>query len=154
FADRVAARVGAELVAGLGLTLFAGALAFGAMTTLTTGDFQAVAWLGVSGLGLGLVLPTTIDTALGAVDVENSGVTAGVLEALRSVGGALGAAILGAVLNSTYRGELGHMAPAAPASATDSAVGGVDTASAAHSPAFLHSVRDAFLTGMNTTLWI
>src|SRR5262245_20171312 len=76
-ADRLAARVGAGLVAGLGLTLFAGALAFGAMTTITTGDFQAVTWLGVSGLGLGLVLPTTVHAALGAIDVQHSGVPSG-----------------------------------------------------------------------------
>ena len=54
----------------------------------------------------GLVLPATIDTALGAVSDETSGVSSGVLQALRMVGGVLGAAILGAIINTTYRDQL------------------------------------------------
>jgi hypothetical protein len=72
------------------LALFAAGLALGASTSVTTGDAEAVAWIALSGLGLGLVLPTTIDTALGAVSDESSGVSSGVLQALRMVGGALG----------------------------------------------------------------
>jgi hypothetical protein len=35
-----------------------------------------------------------------------------------------------------------------------SAVAGVDTASAAHSPHLLDAVRDAFVSGMNVTHWV
>ena len=69
----------------------------------TTGDLQAVAWLALCGLGLGLVLPTAVDAALGAVDDETSGVSSGILQALRSAGGVFGAAILGAIMNTIYR---------------------------------------------------
>src|SRR5215471_984319 len=149
-AERIAAGVGARLVACLGFTVFAGGLALGAMTTITTGDLQTVAWLALCGLGLGLALPTVIDAALGAVDDENSGVSSGIIQALRSAGGVFGAAIM----NTMYRDQLSHLGSSLPASARGSAVAGADTATAAHSSALLHTVRESFLSGMNTTLWI
>jgi MFS transporter, DHA2 family, multidrug resistance protein len=153
-ADRIAAGAGARLVACLGFTVFAGGLALGAMTTVTTGDLQAVTWLALCGLGLGLVLPTAIDAALGVADDENSGVSSGILQALRSAGGVFGAAILGAIMNTIYRDQLSHLGSSLPASARGSAVAGADAATTAHSPALLHAVRESFLSGMNTTLWI
>ena len=154
-ADRLAARVGARVVAAVGFALLAAGLAFGATTSVATGDAQTAAWIALSGLGLGLVLPTTIDTALGAVSKDSSGVSTGVLQAFRMVGGVLGAAILGAIINSTYRGQLDQaVSPAAARSARDSAVAGVDAATAAHSQGLLDAVREAFVSGMDRTLWI
>ncbi len=154
-ADRLAARVGARVVAAVGFALLAAGLAFGATTSVATGDAQTAAWIALSGLGLGLALPTTIDTALGAVSKDSSGVSTGVLQAFRMVGGVLGAAILGAIINSTYRGQLDQaVSPAAARSPRDSAVAGVDAATAAHSQGLLDAVREAFVSGMDRTLWI
>jgi EmrB/QacA subfamily drug resistance transporter len=153
-ADRLAARVGAGATATLGFLLFATGLALGATTTVATGDAQAVAWIALSGLGLGLVLPTTIDAALGAVPDDSSGVASGVLQALRMVGGALGAAILGAIINATYRDELEQaVSPELARSARESAVTGIEAANVGHSTPLLDAVRHAFLSGMNLTLW-
>jgi MFS transporter, DHA2 family, multidrug resistance protein len=154
-ADRLAARAGAGTTATLGVMVFAAGLAFGATTSVATGDAQAVAWIALSGLGLGLVLPTTIDAALGAVSDDNSGVASGVLQAFRMVGGALGAAILGALINATYRDQLEQAtSPALAQSARESAVAGIDAANAAHSAPRLDAVREAFVSGMNLTLWV
>jgi DHA2 family multidrug resistance protein-like MFS transporter len=154
-ADRLAARAGVRIVAAGGFALLAAGLALGATTSVATGDAQAVAWIGLSGLGLGLVLPTTIDTALGAVSGEGSGVASGVLQAFRMVGGALGAAILGAFINAIYRDQLEHaVSPALARSTGDSAVAGIDAATAAHSPPLLDAVRDAFVSAMDLTLWV
>jgi MFS transporter, DHA2 family, multidrug resistance protein len=154
-ADRLAARAGATTTAALGLVVFAAGLAFGATTTVATGEGQAVAWIALSGLGLGLVLPTTIDAALGAVSDESSGVSSAVLQALRMVGSTFGAAILGALINTTYHDQLEQAAsPAQAASVGDSPVAGVDAATAAHSAPLLDAVRDAFVSGMGRALWI
>jgi EmrB/QacA subfamily drug resistance transporter len=154
-ADRLAARAGASAVAALGFVLLAGGLALGATSSVATGDTQALAWIALSGLGLGLVLPTTIDAALGAVPADNSGVASGVLQALRMVGGSLGAAILGALINATYRDQLEQaVSPALARPARESAVAGIDAANAAHSAPLLDAVRDAFVSGMNVTLWV
>ena len=155
FADRLVVRAGARTIAALGLALLAVGFAFGATTTSAAGDAHSIAWIALSGLGLGLVLPTTIDTALGAVSEESSGVSSAVLQAFRTVGGALGAAILGALINGTYRDRLDQaVSPALARPARESAVAGVDAASAAHSPHLLDAVREAFVSGMNVTLWI
>jgi EmrB/QacA subfamily drug resistance transporter len=154
-ADRLAARAGVGRTAALGFLVVAGGLALGAMTSVATGDTQAIAWIALSGLGLGLLLPTTIDAALGAVSEANSGVASGVLQALRMVGGALGAAILGALINATYRDQLGEAVSSAVArSARESAVAGVEAANTAHSSPLLDTVREAFVSGMNLTLWV
>jgi MFS transporter, DHA2 family, multidrug resistance protein len=114
-----------------------------------------ISWIALSGLGLGLVLPATIDTALAAVSDESSGVSSGVLQALRMVGGVLGAAILGAIINSTYRDQLEHAVSAPLASsARDSAVTGVEVANASGSQALLDAVRESFVSGMSLTLWV
>ena len=126
-----------------------------AVPAARSGDLQAIAWIALSGLGLGLVLPATIDTALAAVSDESSGVSSGVLQALRMVGGVLGAAILGAIINSTYRDQLEHAVPAPLASsAHDSAVTGVEVANASGSQALLDAVRESFVSGMSLTLWV
>jgi len=154
-ADRLAARAGAGAAAALGLVLLAAGFLLGATTTITTGDGYSLAWISLSGLGLGLALPTTIDAAMGAISDDNSGVSSAVLQALRMVGGALGAAILGALINAAYRDELEQsVSPAFARSAHGSAVAGVDAASAAHSPHLLDTVREAFVGGMNLTLWV
>jgi MFS transporter, DHA2 family, multidrug resistance protein len=155
FADRIVARAGAPAVAAVGFALLAAGLALGAATGVASGDAWAGAWIALSGLGLGLVLPTTIDAALGSVPDDTSAVSSGVLQALRMVGGSLGAAILGSILNATYRDELAHdVSPALAHAAGESAVAGVDAAGAAHSTSLLAAVRHAFVTGMDRTLWI
>jgi MFS transporter, DHA2 family, multidrug resistance protein len=154
-ADRLVARAGARVTAAFGFALLAAGLAFGATTSVTSGDLQAIAWIALSGLGLGLVLPATIDTALAAVSDESSGVSSGVLQALRMVGSVLGAAILGAIINSTYRNELEHAVSAPLASAArDSAVTGVEVANASGSQVLLDAVRESFMSGMSVTLWV
>jgi MFS transporter, DHA2 family, multidrug resistance protein len=154
-ADRLAARAGASRIVALGFLLLAGGLALGATTSVATGDAQAVAWIALSGLGLGLVLPTTIDAALGAVSDDKTGVASGVLQALRMVGGSLGAAILGALINATYRDQLGQaVSPALARPARESAVAGIDAANATDSAPLLDAVREAFVSGMNLTLWV
>jgi hypothetical protein len=50
--------------------------------------------------------------------------------------------------------QLSQLGSSLPASARGSAVTGADAATTAHSPALLHAVRESFLSGMNTTLWI
>jgi MFS transporter, DHA2 family, multidrug resistance protein len=155
-ADRLAVRVGGNVVCSLGFALMAAGLALGATTSVATGDARAAAWIVLAGLGLGLILPTSIDAALGAVSRESSGVASSVLQGARMVAGAFGAAILGSIINSTYRDRLeqASVSPGLVRSARDSAVAGVDAATGAHSSSLLHAVRAAFVSGMNLTLLV
>jgi len=155
-ADRLAVRVGGNVVCSFGFALMAAGLALGATTSVATGDARAAAWIVLAGFGLGLILPTSIDAALGAVSRESSGVASGVLQGARMVAGAFGAAILGSIINSTYRDRLeqASVSPGLVRSARDSAVAGVDAATGAHSAVLLHAVREAFVSGLNLTLLV
>src|SRR5262245_25178909 len=138
-ADRVATRFGANVVCSFGFALMAVGLGLGGTTGVATGDARAAAWILLAGLGLGLILPTSIAAALGAVARGSTGVASVVLQGARMVAGALAAAILGSILNSTYRDELGHAAisPGLARAARDSAVAGVDVATRTHSSSLL-----------------
>ena len=105
-ATRIAAKLGAKLAVALGFAILAAALVLGALTRSGDGGVYAMSWLAVAGLGLGVCLPTAMDAALGALSPEHGGVGSGLIQALRMVGGAFGAAILGSVINSGYRGQL------------------------------------------------
>jgi EmrB/QacA subfamily drug resistance transporter len=146
-AERIARRVGARPVITVGLALIAVASFAGAFTTATTGFGYIAAWITVTGLGLGLTMPPSLDVAMSALTVSRSGVGNAVLQALRQVGGAVGVAVLGTVLNSGYRHDL----PAgAPPVAREGISAGV--AAGAGDPGLLAAVRDAFVHGMDRSL--
>jgi MFS transporter, DHA2 family, multidrug resistance protein len=140
----------------VGFTVMAVALAFGATTAVRSGTGFAAAWLAVFGLGLGLAMPQTMNAALSALSAERSGSGSAVISALRQVGATIGVAVLGTVLGSVYRSHLNVTGlPAAAASVAKSGVvAGVGVAHALGSASLLEEVRNAFVQGMNTMLWV
>jgi len=140
----------------VGFTIMAAALAFGATTKTGSGTGFAAAWLAAFGLGLGLAMPQTMNAALSALSAERSGSGSALISALRQVGATIGVAVLGTVLGTVYSGHLLlHGLPTtAAAAARSSVVAGVGVAHALGSASLLHSVRTAFVQGMNTMLWV
>jgi DHA2 family multidrug resistance protein-like MFS transporter len=155
-ATRVAARLGAKLAVTIGFALLAGGLVLGALTRTADGSGYAMLWLTVAGVGLGVCMPTAMDAALGALSPEHGGVGSALIQALRMVGGAFGAAILGSVINSGYRGglELGALPARAAAVVQDSVAAGVAVAKQLGSADLLAMVRTAFLHGMTTAFLV
>jgi DHA2 family multidrug resistance protein-like MFS transporter len=151
---KLGAAAGAKVTAGLGFVLLAAGLFYGATTEVATGDSLTATWTAVYGFGLGLALPTVMDAALGSLPKDAEGVGSAVNQSIRTVGGSFGAAILGSVLNSAYRGQLdlGGL-PAAAADATrDSVFGGLAVAQAMRLPDLAESVRSAFVHGLDVLL--
>jgi DHA2 family multidrug resistance protein-like MFS transporter len=150
-----APRVGAKALVTLGFAVMAGALAVGAFTTISSGTGFGATWFAVAGVGLGLAIPAAMNAALGALSAERSGAGSALITALRQVGAALGAAILGTVLSSAYQARLDIAGlPAAAAGAVRSGVtGGVAVARSLGSPPLLHSVQTAFVHGLDVMLW-
>jgi len=133
----------------------AAALAVGAGTTVTSGTGFGAAWFAVTGLGLGIAMPTALNAALGALTPERSGSGSALITALRQVGATIGVAVLGTVLDSAYRSGLKVTGlPAATAAAARSSVaGGAAVARAAKSAPLLHAVGVAYVHGMDIMLW-
>jgi MFS transporter, DHA2 family, multidrug resistance protein len=155
-ANRLTTRVPAPVLVGVGFALLATGLAIGATTSMTSSGAFAVAWIGLCGVGTGFVLPTAMDAALGALSTDSSGVGSGVIQAMRMVGATFGAAILGSVLNTAYRGDLdlAGLPPAVAGTVQESVVAGIAIAERAGSAALGASVRSAFVTGVDAMLWV
>lgn len=136
------------------------AAAFTGFTTI--GLHTSYLWMApimvASGLGMGIAMTVTGDTVLASVPKQRSGAASAISETATELGGALGMAILGSVLNAVYRNNLnlpaGLPAPAGHA-ATDSLSGALQAA--ATLPTQLatkvgQTARDAFIAGMHAAL--
>jgi EmrB/QacA subfamily drug resistance transporter len=64
----------------------------------------------LGGFGMGLTMTPATAAAIGSVPIAKAGIGSGVLNTFRQVGGALGIAVMGAIVASQI-----HVAPAAPA---------------------------------------
>jgi MFS transporter, DHA2 family, multidrug resistance protein len=155
-ADRVATRAGAKLTVASGFALLAAGLGVGATTDVTSGTGFIAAWTPVVGLGMGLALATASAAALGALSAERAGVGSAVIQAVNKVGAPLAAALLGSVLNATYRSQLDLAAVPGQvaAAARDSVFAGVAAARQLGSVSLLDAVRAAFVEGMDGMLWV
>ncbi|MFB8118759.1 MFS transporter [Streptomyces sp. NPDC055962] len=127
-------------------------------------SFGSLSWrLILLGLGMGLVTTPMTATAVGSVPYQLAGMAAAGNNAFRQVGGALGPAVLGALLSSRAADALpGHLADAGVSGATSArvaeAVGANGLGGAAGVPLGAEAGRvwaavgDSFLDGMRLCL--
>ncbi|MGD0272645.1 MAG: DHA2 family efflux MFS transporter permease subunit [Gaiellaceae bacterium] len=153
---RLAERAGARFTVALGFALFSIALGLGATTNAASSELFIAGWIALCGAGIGFAMPTAMDAALGALSSERSGAGSGMMQALRMVGGTFGAAVLGSVLNTVYRGglDLAGLPASAARSVRSSVVAGVAVAQKLGSSSLLDSVRGSFVHGMGVMLWV
>ena len=110
----------ARLIHTLGPRVLVAAMTAGMMvglllltrTTVSTGALRIDAALVLFGLGAGLGLPALTDTVMAAVPEREAGVGSAVNDVSRQLGGALGVAVIGSVVNSAYRANLRRGVPA------------------------------------------
>jgi len=141
----------------VGYLLMAVAMALGALTTLGSSIGYTLAWVALSGLGLGLVMPVAMTVALSALSAERSGAGSALLTAMRQVGSTIGVAVLGTVISNSYSSGVAAAAsrlPAEAAAAVKSSVGsGAAVATKLGSAELLGTIRTAFVHGMDAMLW-
>jgi EmrB/QacA subfamily drug resistance transporter len=148
-APRLVPHLGTGLTCALGLVIAAGALAL-----LSTLDESSSYWLLLAGLmplgvGMGLAMTPATTAVTDALPQEKQGVGSAMNDLSREVGGALGIAVLGSLLQSTYRARLdvgGLTAPAADKARESLAL------AASFGPQVAHSAQAAFLDGMQYAL--
>jgi DHA2 family multidrug resistance protein-like MFS transporter len=148
--------VSQKTLISVGFAIMAVALAVGTRTTLASGTGFAASWFAVTGLGLGIALPTALSIALDALAPARSGSGSALITAMRQVGGTIGVAVLGTVLASVYQGRL-HLTGlpvSAVTSVRNSVAGGIATAKASGSTALLDMVRSAYVHGLDVMLWV
>lgn len=148
-------RLGDKTVLAIGFALMAAGLGMGGLTDASSGYGYAAAWIALSGLGLGFTLPTAMDVATSALPAERSGIGSGLIMAMRQVGGTLGVALLGSVLNSIYRHRvaLDGLNAEASRAVQDGVASGAAVAKQAGDAGLLASVRHAYVSGFDAMLW-
>ncbi|MEC3913875.1 MFS transporter [Nocardia sp. CDC160] len=152
FAALVAQGAGAGLVQKFGVRpitlvgMLVLAVGSGALAALDTdsGFWAAALAMALVGAGAGLAMPAAIGALMGAIPPEQAGVGSALNDTIQQTGGALGVAVLGAVLAGTYTDA---MPSGAPAAARDSIAGAVATGDGT----LIAAARDAFTHAMSTT---
>ncbi len=159
FAPKIAARVGVRVTGAVGLGLMA--TSFVIFSTLGTSASYWHFFAGLLPFGAGMALSGSPATTaiVASLPREKQGVASAMNDVSRELGGALGIAVLGSILNTAYRsGVSGHTAqlPTAlaakakgslgAAQAIGHRVGATDLVTHANS-AFVHGVSLALLSG-------
>jgi EmrB/QacA subfamily drug resistance transporter len=144
-APRLSDRVGVTRVCVLGLLLVSGAL-----VVLSQLDGDSSYWLLLTGLvplgaGMGLAMTPATAAITDALPLAKQGVGSAMNDLARELGGALGIAMLGSVLQSSYRSDMDSAPLAAPAAAQARS----SLAIASHmGPSIRHQAEVAFTDGM------
>jgi EmrB/QacA subfamily drug resistance transporter len=100
---KIVERIGSKIVVASGLTIAAGGLLL--LSRLAPGATygQVVVALMVLAAGLALVMPPATESIMGSLPPAKAGVGSAVNDTAREVGAALGVAVLGSIMSSTYR---------------------------------------------------
>jgi EmrB/QacA subfamily drug resistance transporter len=99
-AGRSSDRIGSRALMTAGMLCLAGSLVLFSRLGLDSTFWDILPGLILGGFGMALVMTPMTAAALGSVPVEKSGVGSGVLNTFRQVGGALGIAVMGAIVAS------------------------------------------------------
>jgi MFS transporter, DHA2 family, multidrug resistance protein len=157
FAPRSAAmvtRYGAKAVCAVGLTL----TALGLAGWTLVGEHTPIWFVGVlffiQGVGMANVMPPATESILSTLPRERAGVGSAVANTVRQVGGALGVAVLGAVVMGVYRDRVDPavqlLPPGERGGASESVAGAHAVAARLDAPGLIAAANDAFLTALHT----
>ncbi|WP_265447390.1 MFS transporter [Flexivirga meconopsidis] len=149
-APHLVARFGLRPLCAAGMTLVAGAMCGLAALGDSTAYWLIAVLLWVLGTGMGWTMTPATSAITDALPREQQGVASAMNDLAREFGGALGIAVLGSILSSTYRARL--RTPGLPQPAAGKARESV--AAATHfGGSVAQSARDAFMAGMHHALF-
>jgi EmrB/QacA subfamily drug resistance transporter len=159
-AARATERVGAKAVVTTGLLVVAGGLWLLSGVGLADG-YAPIGWsLAVLGVGMGLTMAPATDSIMGSLPLAKAGVGSAMNDTTRQVGGALGVAVVGSVLSTSYGNgiepALAQLPPQAAAVAGDSVGAALEVARRA-GPAgeqLAELARTAFVSAMGDALLV
>jgi EmrB/QacA subfamily drug resistance transporter len=147
-------RFGPKAVSTVGLLLVAVALGLWLFISVDTPIALVAVAFFIQGVGMANVMPPATEAIMAALPREKAGVGSAVSNTIRQLGGALGVAVLGAVVSSVYRGHLttpSGLPDDAAEMARESIAGAYAVAGQAGpaAPALLDGANAAFVTAMH-----
>lgn len=162
-APRLVERVGTKIVVGTGMLISAAGLVFTSTVPVNHGYLHLVIGLMIVSLGMGLAMAPATESVMGSLPPSKAGVGSAMNDTTRQVGAALGVAVIGSALATSYRPGIAsklaalHAPPGVVRIARDSVGGAVQAASAlpgglGRSVAL--AARQEFVTGLGIALLI
>jgi len=158
---RLAERLGTKAVVTTGLVIVAVGLSIFSRVHAGTSYLEIGLVLGFLAVGMGMTMPPSTSAIMSSLPMAKAGVGSAINDTTRELGGALGVAVLGSVLNSQYKAGLGPLARQLPGGARQAAlasVGGAVRVSqqvGGRAGATLANVaRHAFTDAMGTALLV
>ncbi len=98
--------IGTKLTTAAGLLIIGGGLWQIAQATVSTGYTGTLPGMIMMGVGAGLVIPSATSSVMGSVPAEHTGIGSATNGTVLQVGGALGVAVIGSLLNTRYQGKI------------------------------------------------
>ena len=160
-APRLARRLGVRVVGAVGLALMgAGFLVFTTLGTDSSYWLFGTAAL-ITGIGLALATSPATTAIVSSLPSHRQGIASAVNDLTREVGGALGIAVLGSLLNGGYRDDVASATAGLPAPAADAAKDSIaaaaqaaDRAGGSAGAALIDRAQSAFVSGLSTALLV
>ena len=157
---RFAERFGTKRVVTTGLTIVAVAMSILATITVDTGYGRVAIALAILGIGMGTAMAPATESIMGSLPLAKAGVGSAMNDTTRQIGGALGVAILGSILASSYGNAMAPVVANLPAEAAqiagDSIGGAVAVASQIGEAGaqLVDAASAAFIGGMEIAVWV
>jgi EmrB/QacA subfamily drug resistance transporter len=145
---RLVERVGTKYVVAGGLALVSLSLVVLSFATVTSGYPPVLASILILGVGMGMTMAPATESIMGSLPRAKAGVGSAVNDTTRQIGGALGVAILGSLLASTYASSLGDTVPAAAKASVGAALDLARGLGGAEGAALAASAKSAYVDGM------
>lgn len=160
-APRIRQRIGTRTIIMVGLATVAAGLAIMAIfASAETGYLSVLPGLLVLGVGMGLTMTPSTEAITSSLPADKQGVASALNDTVREVGSALGVALLGSILNSSYRSNVDQATAGLPepaAQAVESGIGGalmVASQMGEQGQALAIAAKDAFVSGWTQSMWI
>jgi DHA2 family multidrug resistance protein-like MFS transporter len=143
------AKTGNRVMAVLGLLIIASGFALLANLTTESGWGVLAGAMVLMGAGSGLAMPAAMAAMMGAIPDEHAGVGSALNDTIQQAGAALGVAILGAILSSTFTNNMPADAPAAARHSIGDAL-----AASANDSNLLNATHSAFTDAMSASFLV
>jgi EmrB/QacA subfamily drug resistance transporter len=99
-AGKLSDRIGSRWLMGVGMTLLSASLLLYQRVGVDATFWTLLPALVLGGIGMAMTMSPMTSAAMGSVPIDKAGVGSGVLSSFRQVGGALGIAVMGAIVAS------------------------------------------------------
>ena len=153
FADQLTVKAGYKTMVAAGMLVSAAGAVLLSLIGADSGFGSIAAAEAVIGLGMGLVLPTAGDAIVGELPDGESGSGFALMRTAQFVALALGVAVLGSILNATYRSGLDSHLAGLPAPAVAAAKQSV-AATRGLAPHIFAAARTAYANGMSDVMLV